>query len=213
MTADLKDDAPDDVGDLGDLDGRHARRQRNRDAVVDAIIELHREGNLDPSSVEIAERAGLSARSIFRYFDDRDDLYHAAFERQQERVKSLLSIDVAAGASLEDRIAAVVEQRLRLFDAVGQTAFATRLRAPFQPVIAANLAQGRAFFRSQLKKTFSPEFTAMPAGNAGALLAAMDVLCSYESYHLLRHDQSLSRARTAAALTTALTAMLGGQHP
>jgi AcrR family transcriptional regulator len=210
MTADLHDDVLDDSADL---DGRHARRQRNRDAVVDAIIELHREGNLDPSSVEIAERAGLSARSIFRYFDDRDDLYRAAFERQQERVQPLLPIEVAAGAPLEDRIAAVVEQRLRLFDAVGQTAFASRLRAPFQPVIAENLSQGRAFFRSQLKKAFASELTAMPAAQAGALLAAIDVLCSYESYHLMRHDQSLSRARTAAALTTALTTMLGGQTP
>lgn len=43
-------------------DGRHLRRDRNRDAVVDALLALYGEGNLDPSSAEIAERARLSPR-------------------------------------------------------------------------------------------------------------------------------------------------------
>ena len=37
-------------------DGRRARRDRNRDAVVDALLELYHEGRLDPSSDEIATR-------------------------------------------------------------------------------------------------------------------------------------------------------------
>ena len=59
-------------------DGRHARRDRNRVAVVDAMLELFAAGNLAPSSDEIAEKAGLSPRSLFRYFDDLDDLVRVA---------------------------------------------------------------------------------------------------------------------------------------
>ena len=45
------------------VDGRHLRRQRNRDAVVAALLELYGEGNLDPTTDEVAQRSGLSARS------------------------------------------------------------------------------------------------------------------------------------------------------
>ena len=48
------------------VDGRRVRRDRNRDAVVDALLTLYGEGNLEPGSAEIAERAGLSPRSLFR---------------------------------------------------------------------------------------------------------------------------------------------------
>ena len=67
-------------------DGRTLRRERNRAAMVDAMLELYREGNLAPSSDAIAERAGLSPRSLFRYFEDIDDLVHAAITRQQQRI-------------------------------------------------------------------------------------------------------------------------------
>ena len=40
-------------------DGRSARSQRTRNAVVDALLELNREGNLRPTAKEIAERAGV----------------------------------------------------------------------------------------------------------------------------------------------------------
>lgn len=37
--------------------------------------------------------------------------------------------------------------------------------------------------------------------------AATDVLCSYEAYHLLRHDQGLNRPRAVAVLADTLTTL------
>ena len=39
------------------------------------------------------------------------------------------------------------------------------------------------------------------------MLAAADVLCSFESWQLLRFDQSLSRPKAAAALVESLSAL------
>jgi AcrR family transcriptional regulator len=195
--------APETVVD----DGRRVRRERNRDAVVDALLELYGEGRLQPSSDEIAERAGLSPRSLFRYFDDIDDLARAAITRQQERVLPLVPVDVEPDAPRAERIAGLVAQRLRLFDEIASVGQVSRLRAPFQPLIADELGQARAFLRGQVARLFAPELRAMGTGRAGSALAAADVLCSFESYRLLRDDQSLSRPRAAAALTAALTAL------
>src|SRR3954469_716010 len=96
-------------------DGRTARRDRNRESVVQAMLDLFREGNLAPGADEIAARADLSPRSLFRYFDDIDDLTRAAIELQQRRVIPLTALDVDADAPLPARITALVEQRVRVF--------------------------------------------------------------------------------------------------
>src|SRR5271166_5464622 len=117
-------------------DGRRLRRALNREAVVDALLDLYSEGNLRPSTDEIAERAGISPRSLFRYFEDADDLAGEAVSRQLGRVMPLLPLGVAADAPFDDRVAALVDQRLRLFSTLGQAAHVSRLRAPFQPRLA-----------------------------------------------------------------------------
>jgi AcrR family transcriptional regulator len=193
-------------------DGRRARRDRNRNAVVDALLEVYRDGNLDPSSDEIASRAGLSPRSLFRYFDDIDDLCRAAITRQQDRVRPLIDVAVASDSSLPTRIEALVEQRVRLFEAIGTVGQVSRLRAPFQPLIAAELTQAREFLRHQIKKTMGAELGGMGAHRAANMVAAADVLCSYEAYQLLRFDQSLSRARVVSVLTESLLSLFGPEE-
>jgi AcrR family transcriptional regulator len=193
-------------------DGRHARRQRNRDAVVDALLELYREGNLQPSSDEVAERAGLSARSLFRYFDDVDDLARAAITRQREQVRHLATLTITPDAPAADRIRELVAQRVRLFEAIGPVARVSRLRAPFRPVILGQLTQARAFLRRQVEQVMAPELAAL-SSRAPQVLAAADVLCSFESYELLRHDQGLSKPKTASVLTDALTVLFCPEEP
>ncbi len=47
-----------------EVDGRRARREHNRAAVLDALAELYGEANYEPSAAEIAERAGLAASQV-----------------------------------------------------------------------------------------------------------------------------------------------------
>ena len=199
---------PADAPEPATEDGRRARRDRNRDAVVDAMLELYREGNYVPSSDEIAIRAGLSPRSLFRYFDDLDDLVRAAISRQLTRIRPVLEIEVAADAPFADRVAGLIRQRLRVFDAISSVGVVSRLREPFQPLIAAELTQGRGFLRRQIERLFPAELAAAGSQRGALLLAAVDVLCSFESWQLLRDDQKLSREDAAAALTESVTALL-----
>jgi AcrR family transcriptional regulator len=191
-----------------EVDGRRLRRQRNRVAAVDALLDLYREGNLRPSSAEVAERAGLSPRSLFRYFDDVDDLCRAAIARQERRAAPLLSVPVEPDAPLGDRVRALAEQRVTLFETIAPAATVARLEAPFQPVLAAELERTRAFHRSQLIQVAEPELGAMSPRHRQTTLAALDVLCSFESYQLLRQAQGLDQAETARVLGVALTALL-----
>ena len=188
-------------------DGRQLRRERNREAVVDALLDLYREGNLQPGTEEIAARSGLSPRSLFRYFDDVDDLIRTAIRHQEHRVNHLVPIEVGPDRPLADRVQALVDQRFRLFDAVGHAAVVARLRSPFQPVLAEEVHQHRAFLRSQIATLFAAELADRDKGSAAAVLAAADVLTSFESCQLLLQGQGLSPARARAAIVGALTAL------
>ena len=56
-------------------DGRVARGQRTRRNVADALGQLLRDGDPDPTAKAIAEQAGVSLRLVFHHFSDMDDLY------------------------------------------------------------------------------------------------------------------------------------------
>jgi len=186
-------------------DGRTLRREQNREAVVDALLALFRDGNYQPSAADIAARSGLSLRSLFRYFDDVDDLHRAAAARQIALVMPLLRVGVEPDAPTLDKIRAVAAARVALFEEIGPSARALRACAHRHEPLAAELARNRAFFRAQLGVLFAPEVT----GSASSFLPALDVLCSFESYELLRADQGMSRARIETTLIEAIAALLG----
>jgi TetR/AcrR family transcriptional regulator of autoinduction and epiphytic fitness len=189
-------------------DGRTARRQRNRDAVVSALLGLYRDGVLTPSADEIARRAGVSARSLFRYFADVDDLASEAVARQQEHLTPLLALDLDPAAPLDERIDAFVAARVRLLAGMGEVGRVARFRATQQPVVATGLARIRQALREQVVVVLGPALADRPAAERASLLAAADVLCSWEAHDLMRHDQGLDEPAVVAAMALALRRLL-----
>jgi AcrR family transcriptional regulator len=168
------------------MDGRRARREHNRAAVLDALAELYGEANYEPSAAEIAERAGLSPRSLFRYFDDVDDLNRATIDQQLARARPLLAVDVRPEDPTATKVERLVEARLRLYGAIAPAARAARICAWRHPVMAEQIGTTRSYLRHQLERLFAPELDTLGPDRAGAALAAMDALCSFEAVELLR---------------------------
>ena len=71
-------------------------------------------------------------------------------------------------------------------------------------VLETQIRENRALLRAQLKRTFHPELD----GDVAARFPALDVLCSFETYELLRRDHRMSARRTAQAITTAIVVLL-----
>jgi AcrR family transcriptional regulator len=187
------------------VDGRRLRRAQNREAVLDALVSLFADGVFDPTTDAIAERAGISARSLFRYFDDVDDLRRSAVDHVMARARPLLDHGVPLDAPLADRIAGLVAARTRLFETSGPGARAGRLGAYRNPTTAARLHETQTLLRRQVAELFAPELTGPRAAHRPAVV----VLCAFETYELMRFEQGLSRAKTVASLVAALTALLG----
>ena len=99
----------------GAKDGRTVRAERTRQALVDALFALLDEGELRPTAERIAKRAGVSERSVFQHFPDREALFEAVARQQYERVFSQLE-PVDPSLPLTERIDAFVAQRARLLE-------------------------------------------------------------------------------------------------
>lgn len=191
-----------------ELDGRRARRGRNREAVVDALLALFREGDLSPSVATVAERSGVSLRSVFRYFDDLDEMGRIAIARHTESVQHLFPLPKIGEGSRVDRIRRLAEHRVRLYEAVAPIVRATMIRAPFQPVVAAGLAERRAFLRDQVERQFAKEFATVEETERFALVSAVDALASFETAELWCVDRGMSLSKCTAVLRTALDQLI-----
>src|SRR6478736_1996929 len=100
------------------IDGRRRRAERGRAAVVTATLELVDAGNPVPTFADIAEASGVSERTIFRYFPDRDALFGAVASEVFPRVAHCLVLDPPPG-DLATRAPALVALRVEL---AGRTA-------------------------------------------------------------------------------------------
>lgn len=189
------------------VDGRHAWRERNRLAVVDAILDLYAEGNLKPSVQEVADRSGVSRRSVFRYFDDLDDLDRTAIERQQSRVRHLVELPGIGEGTLQERAASIAAQRVTLYAAIAPAARVSRLRARFHSVIGREQSQSRKILGRQVEKHFDPELSQMPALRRKELFAAAEALLAFETYDLLSEHRGMSTRAIESTLATALVAL------
>lgn len=199
--------------ELAVTDGRTARRDRNRLAVLDAVLELFSEGDLTPPPEAIALRSGVSLRSVYRYMSDVDDLAHAAIDRHLERVGPLFAFEAIGEGPFHQRVAAFVTARLRLHEAVAPVARAalarTRMRlAPASDIIGASLNARRGLLRVQLSRHFAAELSTF-GREADAILAAADALTQIETIDWYLVDGGYTLDQTRDALVTGLHRLLG----
>lgn len=175
-------------------DGRTARAQRTRDAIVEALLALLEAGSLRATAAEIAERAGVSERSIFQHFPNREALFTAVGERQMARVAEVVT-PIDPGLPITERLDAFVAQRAAVLELLTPTRRAALLIIDDHPALAGNVDEVRARKRERAIACFAPELDALPADRRAAVAAS----ASWSTWDALRAQQGLSvdEARTA----------------
>ena len=156
------------------IDGRSLRRERNRQEIVDALLQLIESGETEISAALIAQKAGLSERSIFRYFDDVDDLYRSVCDLSISKEIEFAQIDEAGAGSLDTRIENLVNQRVRIYTMNENIAPAARAFALKNHVIKNQLVLGRKFLRNQIKTQFAAELIKLNADITHVILEGME---------------------------------------
>lgn len=172
------------------------------------MIALIQEGNLQPSAIQIADRAGVSHRSIFRYFDDLDDLMRTSIEHAFADAASVGRIEHYGMGTLDERIAAFVTSRLALYRHVDGAMQVSRMKAPVIPLIDESIGRIARASRKQISRQFAPEVGTRSPQDAELLTDAILVASSYDAFTIHLRLLNSSPDRTRAAMTYSLSALL-----
>ena len=192
-------------------DGRTVRAERTRQALVDALLALLYEGQLQPTAERIAARAGVSERSLFQHFADREVLYQAVAVQQYERIVPTLD-PIDASMPLPERIEAFVAQRARLLETVTPVRRAALLLEPESEVVAGWLQSARTQKAEEVERVFRPELDTVEPRERRVLLAALVAASAWTAWEGLRAHQRLSEERSRAAMRATLAALLAAQR-
>jgi AcrR family transcriptional regulator len=184
-------------------DGRVQRGERNRAAIVEALLACYDEGELRPSVTQVAERAGVSARSVHNHFADVEELRAEVADRQWERHAHLAEpppADLPLGARIEELVA----RRSALYEAITPVRRAAMLSVHESPTIARRLARLGRMMRAQLSSLFARELVRAP----GETLDALDACTSWDLWERLRTQQRCSVASARRVVALSLHALL-----
>ena len=186
------------------VDGRSLRRERNRQDIVDALLGLIENGETEISAALIASKAGLSERSIFRYFDDVNDLYRSVCDLAFSKEIEYALIDDAGVGSLDTKIENFVNQRVRIYTMNEKIAPAARSFAFKNPIIKNQLVVGRKLLRTQIIKHFAEELSVFDKQQQQVAVAIIDSLTTFEYYDMMRSDQRMSVQAIKSVLTESI---------
>jgi AcrR family transcriptional regulator len=198
---------PSPANDTGKVDGRVLRGERTRARIVDALINLIREGSLVPRAVDIAGRAGVSVRSVFQHFADFRELYLAAADRAVENVIPLLT-DIPIDQPLDARIEQFIDQRVALCEAVAPLSRASALYDPDGASAQKRMDVGRSFSRRRIEQVFAPELAAAGDVARQQIVEAIMVAGDWETWDRLRRAESLEPAQARLVMSRLVRAVV-----
>jgi len=183
-------------------DGRRRRGEDNRARIVAAMLEIIHAGDLTPSAEQVAQRADVGLRTVFRHFQDMESLF------REMSVVIMAELHAVADTPFRsedwrERVVELVERRGWAFEKVGPFLRATSLlqrRAKYMDVDHARLV---AALREILKRQLPPAIA-----RDQLKLEALDLLLSFEAWSRLRREQGLTPKRAREVLTAAVRNLL-----
>ena len=174
-------------------DGRRRRSESSRDKIVEAMLALVAEGQITPSAEQVAGRAAVGLRSVFRHFKDMESLYAAMTARLARNYEMWLV--PYKSSEWRAQLSETTDRRLTTYEKLMPFKRAADAHRHESATIQAEYARTLAFMRAKLKSILPDEVTSDPL-----TFEAIDLLLSFETWQRLRIDQKLSVRKAEAVV-------------
>lgn len=182
-------------------DGRRARRERSRTAAIDALLGLLAAGALSPSAKDIAAAAGMTERTLFNLFPDKNAMLAAALSRFRDR--ALLQMPHAPRrGTVQQRVEELVNALAPFLDEYSTIRWAALISEEAPSDMRRGVVQ-KALLRT-FRQIVDDMGLVLDAEGMAALRVSVDPL----TWRQLRVQQRLSRERAAAVLVRMTVALI-----
>jgi AcrR family transcriptional regulator len=181
-------------------DGRRRRSQASRDRIVAAMLALVEGGALTPSAEDVASRAEVGLRSVFRHFRDMESLYgEMVSQLAQGYMASLMPFRTS---DWREQLAELLERRVEVFERLLPFKRAADAHRHESVTIQATHAASLQMLRQRLQGLLPKAMTADPL-----MFETLDMLLSLETWQRLRMEQKLP-IETSRAIVKKQVALL-----
>lgn len=185
-----------------ETDGRIKRSKDSQQRIVAALLELVAEGHMTPSAEQVADRAGIGLRSVFRHFKDMDTLYREMSEALAATIEGVVRRPFKAN-DWQGKVLELVDRRAAVFEKLG----------PYMR--AAQVHRQRSAFLKRSHERFVKALRDILVGLLPAKIArqsqlveATDMLLSFGAWQRLREDQNLDVAKARRVLKETIASLL-----
>jgi AcrR family transcriptional regulator len=187
---------------------RERQAQQVRVAVLDAVIaELEAKAADDVSMADVAKAAGISLRTLYRYFPDRSSLLHAAGEHLYGSLG--VPFDIAGPEDISRS----------MLEAAGRLSTRPELTRALVRTTAGRTT--RSAVRGQrveaIQAALKPRTDGLDTDTARRATAVIAHLCSAASWVIISDesglDESDAQQAVAWAIDTLIAALPGEPHP
>lgn len=187
---------------LATSDGRFNRSVVTRKKIVSALTSLVYEGYLSPTAEQVAQRADVGLRTVFRHFDDLNSLYSEIGADLEALILPVLQIRLR-GNSWQEKLMHSIEIRAQFYDRIAALYLSAQVHRHRSPLITHNLTRDVQRLR-EISRII------LPAGIQQNVLVfeSLDLLMSPDTWVRLRRDQSLSVEEALNVVRLAVKAVL-----
>lgn len=187
-------------------DGRIRRGEDNRRRIVEAFIAFIREGRVGPTAEDIAARADVGLRTVFRHFEDMESLYGEIATAIEAEVLPIVEKPLAA-TSWRGRLNELLDRRAEFFERIMPFRVAADVHRHNSPRIAERQRNFVALQRDYLLRVLPASIAKLPMR-----VEALDLAASYEAWRRLRAEQGLSPAEAKAVMRFTVETLIGDKN-
>jgi AcrR family transcriptional regulator len=183
-------------------DGRLTRSVVTRTKIVDALTALVLEGQITPTAEQVAKRAHVGLRTVFRHFDDMDALYREISVDVDAQIQPLMQARLE-GVTWQARLLESIDIRTAIFDRTAALHVAAQVHRHESAFLAQNLMDSARLQRAMVCRLLPAEV----AQNT-RLVDALDLVLSFEAWVRLRREQGLQTAAARDVMRLGVSALL-----
>jgi AcrR family transcriptional regulator len=167
--------------------------ERTRRAVLDAAQALFREERYDLPLDAVAERAGVSTRTLLRHFGSRDGLFEEALADAGARI-------AAARAAVPGDVAEAIGLLVDHYEEMGDEVVRLLAAATRYPFAQRAVEQGERIHREWVREIFAADLEPLAGRERERRLALLATVTDVYVWRLLRRTHRLSRRATEASI-------------
>lgn len=189
------------------VDGRRERSATSRRRILAALVSLLENGEPSPTAESIAAEAGVSLRTVFRHFEEMENLHLEIADMVFARIRPMVE------QPLEQK-----EWPAVLFESISRRATLFEAIAPYKTAMdvhrhRSSLVADKHRLLAELSRDFASGFMPEAVKRDSQLVELLHLILSMETWQRLREQQGLSFAEAEAAVRRAAAAIAGVPLP